>query len=76
MSVFSACGIYSSYVGVVGVVVDVVDVVDVAVIILVGYMVIFPASYSEVESRPREVAADKNKTEEDRKVRSLQLQWD
>ena len=75
MSVFSACGIYSSYVGVVDVVVD-VDVVDVAVIILVGYMVIFPASYSEVESRPREVAADKNKTEEDRKVRSLQLQWD
>ena len=31
-------------------------------------MVIFPANYSEVESRPRELAADKNKVQEDRKV--------
>ena len=31
-------------------------------------MVIFPATYSEVESRPRELAANKNKLQEDRKV--------
>ena len=43
------------------------------VVILVAYMIIFPASYSEVESRPRELAANKNKIEEDRKVRSLQF---
>ena len=31
-------------------------------------MVIFPATYSEVESRPRELADNKNKLQEDRKV--------
>ena len=50
----------------------IVSVFSACVIILVAYMVIFPASYSEVESRPREVAAAKTKIEEDGKVRSLQ----
>ena len=51
----------------------IVSVFSACVVILVAYMVIFPASYSEVESRPRELAANKNKIEEERKVRSLQL---
>ena len=50
----------------------IVSVFSACVVILVAYMVIFPASYSEVESRPRELAVNKNKIEEDRKVRSLQ----
>ena len=49
----------------------IVSVFSACVVILVAYMVIFPASYSEVDSRPREnslTGSSKSKVEEDNKV--------
>ena len=49
----------------------IVSVFSACVVILVAYMVIFPASYSEVDSRPREnslTGSSKSKVEDDNKV--------
>ena len=49
----------------------IVSVFSACVVILVAYMVIFPASYTEVDVRPREAVSDpskKKQEEEDTKV--------
>ena len=49
----------------------IVSVFSACVVILVAYMVIFPANYTDVDMRPRETSlssSSKNKMEEENKV--------